>query len=123
MGMGKRKDRAKSFKQKTARTLDGELRGGGLLARGPVEFQQTVECIKESESVRLKIGGRVKLVDMRDGIDVFSKTICVGHVISSRVEELRASYRLESSQARSIEGEILEVPEFGQTFVVLIKHK
>ncbi|MFZ5495486.1 MAG: hypothetical protein ACOZE5_09155 [Verrucomicrobiota bacterium] len=120
MGMGEKKERAKNFKQKTAKVLEQQLEQPGLFAGKAVEAEHAVECHREPEDAPMSVGDRVKLVDMRDRIDVFIKTECVGLVLAGQVAELRERYQLEKRASRSVSGRISEISAISATFVVIL---
>lgn len=120
MGMGEKKERAKAFQQKTAKVLAQQLQQPDLFAGKAVEAEHAVECHREPEDAPMQVGDRVKLVDMRDRIDVFIKTECVGLVLASQVAELRERYQLEKRASRSVSGHVSEISAISPTFVVVI---
>lgn len=120
MGMGEKKERAKAFKQKTAEVLTQELHQPDLFTNKTIDTEYLVECIREFDDVLMVVGDHVKLVDMRNSIDVFSKTVCVGSVITSQITTLRERYQLEARASRSISGQVKEISAFGNTFIVAI---
>lgn len=120
MGFAEKKERAKAFKQETAKVLAQQLEQGDLFADKALETIYAVECLREPEDAPMQIGDPVKLVDMRDRIDVYIKTNCVGFVIPSHTDEIRARYKLESCAARSVAGQISDISAISDTFVVMI---
>lgn len=120
MGMGLKKKRAKAFQQKTAKVLAQELEQPGLFANKVVEAEHAVECHREPEDASMEIGNRVRLVDLKDRIEVFIKTESVGFVIASQTTELRERYQLDERPSRSVSGYVSEISTITATFIVLI---
>lgn len=120
MGMGEKKERAKDFQQKTAKVLAQQLEQPDLFAGKPVEAEHAVECYREPEDAPMQVGDLVRLVDMRDRIDVFIKTECVGCVLAGQVAEIREQYQLDRRASRSVVGHISEISAISATFVVII---
>ena len=68
----------------------------------------------------MNAGNAVRLVDMKDRVDVFVGTMPVGYVVTSHVENLRATLRLTERKGRSIKGHVIEVSEITPTFIVRV---
>lgn len=120
MGMGEKKVRAKAFKQRTAKVVAEDLEQPGLFSNKSVETEHAYECLREPEDAPVKEGARVKLVDMRDRIDVYIGVTCVGVVVSSHAEELRQRYKLAEHSNRSISGKVVDVSDISAAFFVVV---
>ena len=121
MGVGTRKARAKSFKQEVDKAVTEEVKAGTLFTGKPVEQEVTVECFREPGDASVLQGVAVRLIDLRDQIDVFVGTTVVGYVAPSAAPELRAMFNLDQTPHRSILGRVVEVSTLTPTFVVAIK--
>src|SRR6266511_2234146 len=120
MGMGEQKRRAKQFEQQSDEALAEGIKQENLFSKTPVECQHTYECIRESEAAPVNAGCPVRLVDMKDRIDVFVGTRPVGHVVTSQTEAMRAQLRLPERKGRAIRGHTVEVSELTPTFTVCV---
>jgi hypothetical protein len=120
MGMGEQKKRAKAFEQKTAKTKEAEIYQETLFSGKQVESEITLECFRKGDSDKVKIGKRVKLIDMGDSIDVFIAVSAVGSVVSSQISELRRTLKLHKRKSRSVAAEIIEVSDLTPTFIVRV---
>jgi hypothetical protein len=120
MGMGERKDRAKGFKQTTAKVVAEEVKEPGLFSGKAVESELTIECLCEPEDAPVQVGARARLVDMRERIDVFIGVLSVGYVATGQVAELRAKLKLGQRSGRSLNCRVIEVSEITPTFVVIV---
>ena len=119
MGMGERKELAKAFKQRTAKVLEEELEPD-LFSDKPVEAAHAFECLRKPEDAPVRIGDAVRLIDLRDHIEVFVGVRCVGHVVEEQVAELRQLYQLQTRRSRSLTARVCDVSEISPTFLVLI---
>jgi len=120
MGMGERKLRAKQFAQQTDKAVAEEVKKSNLFSEKLVESDLTYECIRDPEDTPVNTGDAVKLVDMKDRIDVFVGVRPVGFVITSQAESLRSTLRLADRKGRSIKGHVTDVSEIAPTFVVRV---
>jgi hypothetical protein len=118
--MGERKKRAKGFKETTDKSKSEEIDQPGLFSDKVVESDLTCECFRDPEDSAVAVGEKVRLIDMRDRIDVFARLCVIGHVVSSKVDELRHKLRLGSRKGRSIGAVVIEVSDLTATFVVRI---
>jgi hypothetical protein len=120
MGMGQRKARARAYKQQTDKALAEEVLQPGVFSNTAVESQTAIECFREPEDSPLRVNDTVRLIDMRDRIDVHVGITPLGYVIPSLVEGLRARLKLEDRPGRSIQAVVTEVSELTPTFVVVL---
>jgi hypothetical protein len=123
MGMGEKKERAKNFKQQTDRAVAEEVREAGLFSGGTVSSAVSIECFLDPENTVVTVGTRVRLIDLRNRIDVFVETTSIGYVLPSLVSELREKFGLEDRTSRSIGGQISEISELTPTFIVTITQR
>jgi hypothetical protein len=120
MGMGERKLRAKQFTQKTDEVVDEEVKAANLFSNTLVESELTYECEREPEDAPVAVGNAVRLVDMRQRIDVFIGLTSVGYVAANQVDTLRSTLRIADRKGRSLRGHVIEVSEITPTFTVSI---
>ena len=121
MGMGERKLRAKQFTQKTDEVVAEEVKETNLFSKTLVECDLTYECVRDPEDAPVQVGNAVRLVDLRERIDVFIGLNSVGYIVTSQVETLRRALRLTERKGRSIKGRVIEVSEITPTFIVQVK--
>ena len=122
MGVGARKGRAKAFKQEVDKAVADEVKAETLLPSEAIVEEWTVECFREPEDADISLGAHVRLIDLRDQIDVFVGTKPVGYVVPGAAAELRAVFTLDKTAHRSLRGRIVDVSTLSPTFVVAV-HK
>ena len=120
MGMGELKLRAKQFEQKTDEVVEKELKQSNLFSGTLVENDLTFECIRELADAPVAAGNAVRLVDLRDRIEVFKGMTSVGHVVPSQVELMRNTLKLQDRKGQSVRGQVVDVSEITPTFTVLV---
>jgi len=117
MGFQERKDRAEKFKQKTDQALD-QLKLPGLSSAVPVETNLVFECIKSRPDANLAVGDLVRIIDMRDKIEVFKDMVGVGYVVAA--DSFRDSVKLSEENGMAVDASVIEVSEISPTFMVKI---
>jgi len=120
MGMGEEKLRAKQFKQKTDEVVAEEVKQANLFSETLVERNLTIECIREPADAPVAPGNAVRLVDMRDRIEVFKGMTSVGYVVLSQTDAIRGTLHLQARKGQSIRGHVVEVSELTPTFIVQV---
>jgi hypothetical protein len=120
MGLGKRKELAKKFQELTDEAVAAEMNEPNLFSRMLVESSLTVECFREPESALVEIGQKVKLLDLKDRIEVFRGLNSIGYVTPGQVENLRNTLQLTKRKSRSIAAQVIDVSELTPTFVVRV---
>jgi hypothetical protein len=120
MGMGEQKRRAQQFEQQTDEALANDIKQDNLFSKTPVKCNYSYECVLESQNSPLKAGGNVRLIDMKDRIDVFVDTQPIGYVLPSNTKVLREQLRLNERKGRSVHGQAIDVSEFTPTFTVRV---
>lgn len=120
MGMGEEKLRAKQFKQKTDEVLADEVKQANLFSETLVERNLTFECIRDPIDAPVSVGDGVRLLDMRNRIEVFSGMASVGYLIPTQTEAARSTLKLQERKGRAVLGHVVDVSELTPTFVVQI---
>lgn len=120
MGMGELKLRAKQFEQKTDEAVEKELKQTNLFSGTLVENDLAFECIREPADAPVAPGNTVRLVDLRDRIEVFKRMTSVGYVVPSQAQAMRNTLSLQARKGHSIPGTIVDVSEITPTFTVLV---
>jgi hypothetical protein len=120
MGMGELKLKAKQFEQKTDEAVDKELKQTNLFSGTLVENDLTFECIREPADAPVAPGNAVRLVDLRDRIEVFKRMTSVGYVVPSQVQAMRNTLNLQDRKGQSVRGQVVDVSEITPTFTVLV---
>lgn len=120
MGMGEEKLRAKQFKQKTDEVVAEEIRQANLFSDTLVEQNLTLECLREPADAAVAAGNAVRLVDMRNRIEVFKGMTSVGYAVMAQTEAIRATLHLQERKGHSIRGHVVEVSELTPTFIVQV---
>ncbi len=120
MGMGELKLRAKQFEQKTDEVVEKELKQTNLFSGSLVENDLTFECIREPADAPVAAGNAVRLVDLRDRIEVFKGMNSVGHVVPTQVEAMRNMFKLQDRKGQYVHGQVVDVSEITPTFTVLV---
>lgn len=117
MGFQERRDRAEKYKQKTDQALN-QLKLPGLSSSIPVETSQVFECIKSQPDANVIVGDLVRIIDMRENVEVFKEMVGVGFVVAP--ESFRASVKLSPETGMAVEATVIEVSELTPTFMVKI---
>ena len=117
MGFQERKDRAEKFKQKTDQALD-QLKLPGLSSAVPVETNLLFECIKTLSEAKIAAGDLVRIIDMRDKVEVFKDMVGIGHVVAPG--SFRDSVKLTEENGMAVDAIVFEVSELTPTFMVKI---
>ena len=120
MGWQQQKQRAKQFEQQTDEALATDILNDNLFSNTPVECNYTFECIREPQEAPIKVGDQVRLIDLKDQIDVYLGTQPVGHVLPSQAELVRERLRLNQRNGRSVQGKVVDVSELTPTFNVAV---
>ena len=120
MGLGKRKELAEKFKEKTDEALALEMKEPNLFSQMLVESSLTVECFRDPENAPVETGQKVRLVDLKDRIDVFQGLTVIGYVVQNQVPNLRNMLQLTKRKGRSISAQVIQVSELTPTFVVRV---
>jgi hypothetical protein len=118
MGMGEKKERAKQFKQKTAKQLGDTIGQAGLFDQTASETHVIVECVRDPADAPVRKGDHARLIDMKNRIDVYVRMTCIGTVLPGLTDGLRKQFNLEKTTGRSIAGVVIEVSELTPTFLV-----
>jgi hypothetical protein len=120
MGWQQQRQRAKQFEQQTDEALATDILNDNLFSNTPVECSYTFECIRDPQEAPIKVGDQVRLIDLKDQIDVYRGTQPVGHVLPSQAELVRERLRLNQRSGRSVQGKVVDVSELTPTFNVSV---
>lgn len=123
MGQGHQNNVAASFTQHVARQLAGQLQQPELAFSGGVVESCLIDCERDPEDSPIVIGENVKLVDLKDNIDVFSGTRRIGLVAPHHLEMTREKFNLTSRPGRSISGKVHEVSDLTAGFLVVLNNE
>jgi hypothetical protein len=120
MGWQQQKKRAKQFEQQTDESLASDILNDNLFSNKPVECHYTFECIREPQEAHIGVGNHVRLIDLKDRIDVYVGTQPVGYVLPNQAELVREQLRLNQRNGRSALGKVVDVSELTPTFTVRV---
>jgi hypothetical protein len=120
MGWKEEKKRAKEFEQQTDEALATDILNDNLFSNMPVERHYTFECIREPQDAPVKVGDHVRLIDMKDQIEVYVRTQPVGHILPGLTELVREQLRLNQRKGRSVPGKVVDVSELTPSFNVCV---
>jgi hypothetical protein len=120
MGMGKAKKFAKGFKEATDKAVDMEVKQGSLFMEKLVESDLIYECIRQPEASVVTVGTKVRLIDLKNRIEVFIGGTPVGHVLTDQVDSIRSKLKLPKKRSRSVWAVVIDVSTISPTFVVRV---
>jgi hypothetical protein len=120
MGWKEEKKLAKQFEQQTDEAVATEVLNDNLFSNMPVERHYTFECIREPQDAPVEVGDLVRLIDMKDQIEVYVRTQSVGYILPSLTELVREKLRLNQRKGRSVTGRVVGVSEITPSFNVCV---
>ena len=120
MGWQELRARAKQFQQQTDAALANDIKQDTLLSQAKVNRRRSYTCVSETNNSPPSVGMEVRLIDMRDRIDVYVNNEPVGQVDPSQADRMRKQQRFADRQGRSVIGRIAKVSKVTNGFSVTV---
>ncbi len=120
MGVGQKKKLAKRYTEQmdAARTEEIEHT---TLGTKDIESKLVLDCELTDDSVRLKVGTKVRLLDLKGvRVEVFIGGRQIGVVSAVGSATLRERYGITARKGRSVGAVVDHVAEFTDSFAVLV---
>lgn len=118
MGWQQQRERAKQFQQQTDAALANDILQDNLLSRTNVVRRRSYACITEPDSNAPDVGTQVRIIDMRDRIDIYADNQPVGQVVPAQAELMREQERFAERKGRSVFGSVTKVSKVTNGFSV-----
>jgi hypothetical protein len=118
MGWQQQRERAKQFQQQTDAALANDILQDNLLSRTRVVRRRSYACICEPNTTAPGVGTEVRIIDMRDRIDIYEANRAVGQVVPAQTELMRRQEHFAERQGRSVFGRVTKVSKVANGFSV-----
>lgn len=118
MGWQQQRERAKQFQQQTDTALANDILQDSLLSRTKVVRRRSYACVTEPNCAAPDVGTTVRIIDMRDRIDIYAGNQPVGQVVPAQAKLMREQERFAERQGRSVIGCVSKVSKLTNGFSV-----